>query len=57
MQYQVQSGTTITLITAEELKSLAEEWKARGPRNSGNLFPLGYLVQPGRFNRSLVVIG
>jgi hypothetical protein len=57
MQYQVQNGTTITLITAEELKSLAEEWKARGQRNSGNLFPLGYLVQPGRFNRSLVFLG
>ncbi len=54
MQYQVENGTTITLITAEELKSLAEEWARRDPKKSDNPFPLGYLIQPGRFNRSLV---
>ncbi len=56
MQYQVQNGTTITLVTAEELKSLAEEWRSRASGKSLDPFPLGYLLQPGRFNRALVAL-
>jgi len=54
MQYLVENGTTIALITAAELKSLAEEWAGRRGGSSDAPFPLGYLVQPGRFNRKLV---
>jgi hypothetical protein len=57
MQYQVQNGTTITLISAAELKALAEEWNSKDSGSSGNPFPLGYLIQPGRFNQNLVVFG
>lgn len=51
MQYQVENGTMISMITASELKSLAETWKAK--KDSG-AFPLGYLLQLGRFNPALV---
>lgn len=51
MQYQVEFGTMITMITANELKSLAEAWKAK---KDAGAFPLGYLLQPGRFNSALV---
>jgi hypothetical protein len=54
MQYRVENGVTLTLITAEELKSLAEEWNSRDPKTADKPFPLGYLIQPARFNRSLV---
>jgi hypothetical protein len=54
MQYQVESGTTITLITAEEIKTIAEEWSCRNAGKREDPFPLGYLIQPGRFNRALV---
>ncbi|MBI1176908.1 hypothetical protein GC207_05660 [bacterium] len=55
MQYQVENGTTITLITAEEIRSIAERWSAKLSSNgSQDPFPLGYLVQPGRFNMDLV---
>ena len=55
MQYLVENGTTIALITAAELKSLAEQWEGR--KSIGDApFPLGYLVQPGRFNRNLVPV-
>lgn len=56
MQYRVENGVTMTLITADELKSLAEEWNSRDPKKANNPFPLGYLIQPGRFNRSLVAM-
>jgi hypothetical protein len=56
MQYQVQNGTTITLISAAELKALAEEWSSKDSTNLGTPFPLGYLIQPGRFNRALVTL-
>ena len=54
MQYQVQNSTTILLITAEELKEIAENWSAKGTPNQEDPFPLGYFVQPGRFNRALL---
>ena len=52
MRYQVEKGTPISLITASELKNLAEEWEKKDKEP----FPLGYLVLPGRFNRSVVAI-
>lgn len=52
MRYQVEKGTPISLITAAELKDLAEDWKNKDK----GTFPLGYLVLPGRFNRSVVSI-
>lgn len=51
MQYQVENGTMIAMITAEELKTVAEQWHAK---NEGSAFPLGYLLQSGRFNPQLV---
>jgi len=55
MQYLVENGTTITLITADELKGLAEKWAQKLVQTgSQDPFPLGYLVQPGRFSLSLV---
>jgi hypothetical protein len=55
MQYRVENGTTITLITAEELKLLAEKWAVKlAQSGSQDPFPLGYLIQPGRFNVALV---
>ena len=41
----------ILLITAEELKLLAEEWSAERNRNSEEPFPLGLLATTGRFDR------
>lgn len=55
MQYQVENGSTITLITADELKELAEKWSHKLVNgDSQDPFPLGYLIQPGRFNLALV---
>ncbi len=54
MQYLVENGTTISLITATELKSLAEEWAGQKGGSADAPFPLGYLIQPGRFNRNLM---
>jgi hypothetical protein len=51
MQYQVENGTMISMITADELKELCEKWHSK---HEGNAFPLGYLLQPGRFNPQLV---
>jgi len=51
MQYQVENGTMISMITALELKELAEKWSSK---NEGSAFPLGYLLQSGRFNPQLV---
>ncbi len=53
MQYMLENDTIITLITADELKALAEKWSKTNA--SGNdPFPLGYFKQPGRFNIDLV---
>jgi hypothetical protein len=52
MRIFVETRTPIALITAQELKSLAEEWASLDK----GAFNLGYLIAPGRFNRSLVKI-
>ena len=53
MQYMLENETIITLITADELKTVAEKWSKTN--SSGNdPFPLGYFKQPGRFNIDLV---
>ena len=52
MGFLVEKRTPISLITATELKSLAEEWSAKDE----GAFDLGYLIAPGRFDRSLVRI-
>lgn len=54
MQYQVQNQVTISLITAKELKDLAELWYKNSAGKQEDPFPLGYLIQPGRFNPALV---
>lgn len=41
----------IVLITAAELKSLAEEWTSRDNKNREQPFPLGLFAASGRFNR------
>ena len=50
MRYQVEKGIPISLITAAELKSLAEKWAAKDT----GAFPLGYLVLPGRFKPEVI---
>lgn len=50
MRVFVETRTPIALITASELKMLADEWEAL---DKGS-FNLGYLIAPGRFNRDLV---
>ena len=42
----------IALITAEELKRLAEEWQSPENKNRESPFPLGMLASTGRFNRT-----
>ena len=42
----------IVLITAQELKDLAEEWSSSGNRSREDPFPLGMLAVNGRFDRS-----
>ncbi len=42
----------ITLITADELKLLAEEWSAPQNKSREEPFPLGMLAATGRFERS-----
>jgi len=44
-------GRNIVLITASELKNLAEEWGSENNRNRKESFPLGLLASTGRFNR------
>lgn len=51
MQYQAENGTPITMITADELKAIAEAWLKK---KDAPAFPLGYPIQPGRFNPQLV---
>lgn len=51
MQYQVENGIMISMITAKEFKTLAEAWTKK---NDAGAFPLGYLLQVGRFNPALV---
>ena len=42
----------IVLITAKELKDLAEEWNSPNNKNREEPFPLGMLAVTGRFDRS-----
>ena len=41
----------IGLITAQELRSLADEWSSEDNKKSEEPFPLGMLAGTGRFNR------
>jgi hypothetical protein len=50
MRIFVETRTPISLITAGELKNLADEWSALDK----GTFNLGYLIAPGRFNRNLI---
>lgn len=54
MQYQVQNGVPICLITASELKQVASKWEEQRGNNTETKFPLGYLLQIGRFNPALL---
>lgn len=54
MQYQVRNGVPICLITASELKDVAENWIAQRGKKDDTKFPLGYLLQIGRFNPELL---
>lgn len=54
MQYQVQNGVPICLITAEELIGVANSWSSEKKQNAETKFPLGYLLQIGRFNPTLL---
>jgi len=53
VKYTMSSDTLILLITAEELKELAEQWHTMHKDDEVS-FPLGYFKQNGRFNISLV---
>ena len=52
-KYSMTHETLVLLITANELKKLAEDWFKIHPDEA---FPLGYFKQSGRFNRELVSI-
>lgn len=54
MDYKVKNGTVITLITADELRTLADRWAEQQAERSESSFPLGYFEQSGRFNPDLV---
>lgn len=54
MKYQVENGMTISLIKAEDLKDVAEKWEKKSSKGNEDLFPLGYLIQPGFFNKALI---
>jgi len=56
MQFTVDSGVTITLIRAADLKGIAEAWEKRNGDKSDEAFPLGYMIQSGLFNPALVAI-
>lgn len=52
-KYSLLNDTMILLITAKELKEIAEAWKKK---HLNEIFPLGYFKQNGRFNSKLVII-
>lgn len=54
MQYQVENGMTISLIPAADLKEVADRWAQKSAKGDEDPFPLGYLIQPGFFNKELV---
>lgn len=51
VDYSLNNDTQILLITAEELKTLAETW---AKKHQGEIFNLGYFKQNGRFDIGLV---
>lgn len=52
-KYAMSSDTLILLITAEELKTLAEKWSKRHATDA-EVLPLGIFKQNGRFNSDLI---
>lgn len=52
-RYSLLHDTMILLITAKELKEVAEVWKKH---HANEIFPLGYFKQNGRFNAKLLAI-
>ena len=53
VKYSLTNDTQILLITADELKEVAEKWKKAHPDES---FNLGFFKQNGRFDKSLILI-
>lgn len=53
VKYSLTNDTQILLITADELKEIAEQWHKLHPDES---FPLGFFKQNGRFDKSLLII-
>ena len=51
VDYSLNNDTRILLITAEELKQVAETWQKK---HKGEIFNLGYFKQNGRFDISLL---
>ena len=51
VDYSLNNDTQILLITAEELKTVAEQWNKK---HSGEIFNLGYFKQNGRFDIKLL---
>lgn len=55
VQYTAENlGRNIVLITAVELKTLAEEWNGQQNKRREEPFPLGLFARAGRFNRALL---
>jgi len=51
VDYSLSNDTQILLITAEEFKSVAEQWNRK---HGGEIFNLGYFKQNGRFDIKLL---
>ena len=51
VNYSLNNDTQILLITAEELKYVAEKWENN---HEGEIFNLGYFKQNGRFDINLL---
>lgn len=54
-KYALNNDALILLITADELKELADDWLKKHKTDEES-FPLGYFKQNGRFDRKLVSI-
>lgn len=52
VKYSLANDTQILLITADELKEVAEKWHKSHP---DEIFNLGFLKQNGRFDKSLLI--
>lgn len=52
VKYSLANDTQILLITADELKEVAERWHKSHPEE---IFNLGFLKQNGRFDKSLLI--